>query len=289
MGLSSVFQTALSGISAGQVAVSVAANNLANLNTNGYKATRPNFAPQTPRTLSSGTAPSGTSGGTNPVQIGTGVQTVGTSGDFSQGTIAVSGDPLQIALEGEGFLVVQGPSGERSYTRNGGLRLNASKQLVTSSGERVLGYGVDDEFNVRSTEFVPLSVPLGVPAEAEDGSAATLDDYRIADDGRIIGRYSDGRSRTLGQLAVARFANPQGLRRHGGNQYSPGPNSGLAVVSAPGQGGLGVIRGGAVELSNADAGRSLIDMILAGHQIRSNVAVARTAGSLLDELTLLRR
>lgn len=289
MGLGSVMQTALSGISAAELAVGVIANNLANLQTAGFKASRPTFATQPPQTQSLGAAPSGSHGGSNPVQIGLGVQLAGTSVCFSQGSIAVSSDPLNLALQGDGLFILEGSPGEQLYTRDGRFGLNAAGQLVSSGGSRVLGLGVDQNFQLQTGRLTPLEIPLGKQAQAADGSAATLTGFSINTDGRLIGQFSDGVTRDLGQIQLARFANPSGLTQQGGNSFAAGPNSGPAVEGSPGEAGNAQIMAGATELSNTDTGQELIGLFRASVALRAGVAVIRTADAMLDDLTHLPR
>ena len=289
MGLGSVMQTALSGISAARLAVRVIANNLANSQTAGFKASRPTFATQTPQTQSLGTAPSGSGGGTNPVQIGSGVRAAETSVRFTQGSIAVNSDPFSLALQGDGLFILEGSESGQLYTRDGQFGLNAAGELVSSSGRRVLGFGVDEDFQLQTGGLTPLEIPLGRQARAADGSAATLTGFNINTDGRIIGEFSDGQTRDLGQIRVARFANPSGLIQQGGNTFAAGPNSGPAAVGNPGEAGAAEIVAGATELSNTDIGQELIGLLRASVAFRANIMVIGTADAMLGELMSLRR
>jgi flagellar hook protein FlgE len=289
MSLASVLQTATSGMSAATFALDVASNNLANSRTNGFKQSRPVFTTQPSSMRSIGTAPSTSNGGTNPIQSGNGVRVASVTTDFSQGSLAISSDPLDIALQGAGLFIVEGPSGERSYTRSGEFQLNASDELITASGERVLGYGVDENFQVDDSQLQPLTIQLGSPAEGADGSAATLTGFSIASDGRIHGEFSDGTRRDLGQVRIARFGNPTGLQARGGNLFQPGPNSGLPVESNPGDAGSATLVASAVETSNTDIGRNLVEVLLASKMFGANAAVFGAADQMLDDLLNLRR
>lgn len=289
MGLGSVTQTAVSGVSAAQMAVQVIANNLANSQTVGFKASRPSFATQPAQTVSLGAAPSGANGGTNPIQIGTGVRTAAISVNFAQGTIAVTSEPLSLALQGDGLFILEGPSGGQLYTRDGRFSLNAAGELVSSGGRQVLGHGVDGSFRLRTDRLRPLRIPPGMQARAADGSAATLTGFSINADGRIVGEFSDGQTRHLGQIRLARFANPSGLTQQGGNTLAAGPNSGPPVEGSPGRSGAAEIVAGATELSNTDIGQELVGLFQASVAFRASVAVIGTADAMLDELMNLRR
>jgi flagellar hook protein FlgE len=161
MGLASAMTTALTGMQAAETQVDVAGNNLANSQTVGFKASEAIFATQFLRTQSLGSAPTDTNGGTNPRQVGLGTRVAEISPDFTQGTIELSSSPSDLAIQGEGFFIVQSSEGEQLYTRNGVFKLNAENELVTTTGERVLGFGVDEDFEIQQTGIAPLEIPLG--------------------------------------------------------------------------------------------------------------------------------
>src|SRR5262245_45870443 len=161
MGLASSLTTALTGMQAAEAQIDVVGNNLANSQTVGFKESDAIFATQFLRTQSLGSPPSDTSGGTNPRQIGLGMRVAEIRPDFTQGTISISSTPSDLAIQGNGFFIVQGSDGERLYTRNGIFKTNADNELVTSTGERVLGFGVNDDFEIQQTTLAPLTIPLG--------------------------------------------------------------------------------------------------------------------------------
>src|SRR2546430_638442 len=158
MGLSSVMQTALSGMSAATTIIDVTADNLANAETPGFKAGTVQFATLSPLTESFGAPITAGNAGANPIQIGRGVQVAGTGRDFSQGPIVTSDQPALLALEGEGLFILQGPDGGRRYTRDGQFSLNADGELVTANGDRLLGFGVDSQGNIDRTHLTPLTI-----------------------------------------------------------------------------------------------------------------------------------
>jgi flagellar hook protein FlgE len=158
--------TALTGLQAAETTIDVVGNNVANSNTVGFKESNVLFATQFLQTQSIGSAPSDTRGGTNPRQIGLGTKVAAINPDFTQGTVEISANPLDVAIQGDGFLMVQGSQGERLYTRNGQLQTNANNEVVTVTGNRVLGFTVDEEFNIVET-LVPLQIPLGAQTVAQ--------------------------------------------------------------------------------------------------------------------------
>jgi flagellar hook protein FlgE len=166
MGLQSAMTTALTGLQAAETTIDVVGNNVANSNTVGFKESNVLFATQFLQTQSIGSAPSDTRGGTNPRQIGLGTKVAAINPDFTQGTVEISANPLDVAIQGDGFLMVQGAQGERLYTRNGQLQTNANNEVVTVTGNRVLGYTVDEDFNIVEST-VPLEIPLGAQIVAQ--------------------------------------------------------------------------------------------------------------------------
>lgn len=176
MGLASSMNTALTGMSGAETQIDVVGNNLANSETVGFKASSVDFATQFSQTLSLGSSVTATNGGTNPKQTGLGVTVAAITADFSQGTISESSSSTDMAIEGNGFFVVQGTTaGSQYYTRNGEFTLNSANQLVTSSGNRVLGYTVDGNYNLVSTELTAITIPLGSATVAEATSNVYLE------------------------------------------------------------------------------------------------------------------
>jgi len=152
--------TGLSGLNANARNLDVIGNNIANVNTTAFKSSRMLFATQFSRTYSMGTEPSATFGGTNPTQTGLGVTIAGTQRDFSGGSISATGDARDLALEGDGFFMVR--RGDASfYTRAGAFRQNELNQLVSVTGERLQGYGIDENFNINEAVLGDLSIPVG--------------------------------------------------------------------------------------------------------------------------------
>ena len=160
MGLTSALNTALNGLSLNETSIDVLGNNIANAGTNGFKASNVLFTTQLARTLSVGSRPTAESGGSNPQQIGLGATTAAIAKDFSQGSVTNSTSPSDLAIQGDGFFILDGPEGD-VYSRNGNFSLNSASLLTNADGLRVQGYGVDNDFNVITTQLVDISVPLG--------------------------------------------------------------------------------------------------------------------------------
>lgn len=199
MGLASALSTALTGLNAAETTIDVVGNNLANSNTVGFKASQAAFATQFLQTKSLGSAPSDGSGGTNPRQVGLGTMVAAVTPNFGQGTIQISSNPTDMAIQGDGFFIVQGTNNERLYTRNGIFKLNSQSQLTTITGNRVLGYGVDDQFQIQTNQLVPLSIPLGAASVAKptanvflEGTLSPTGDLANAAENIRTGTLTDG-------------------------------------------------------------------------------------------------
>ncbi len=158
--------TGLSGLAANARRLDVIGNNIANINTVAFKSNRMVFAPTFSRNFSLGTGPSETAGGTNPGQIGLGVSIAGTQRAMTNGAITATGVPTDVAIEGDGFFIVK-EGQETFYTRAGAFLQNEQNDLVTITGARVMGYGVDDQFQIINSALVELNIPLGTQTVAE--------------------------------------------------------------------------------------------------------------------------
>ena len=158
--------TGLSGLQTHSAKLTVIGNNIANVNTTAFKSSRMLFSTQFSRTLSEGTQPGDSTGGSNPIQIGLGVGIGGTQRDFSTGSINATGDPNHLAIEGGGFFIVRARD-ETFYTRAGAFETNSLNELVTIAGERVQGYGVDGNFNIIEGPLGNLTIPIGTLSIAE--------------------------------------------------------------------------------------------------------------------------
>ncbi|MBN2293178.1 MAG: flagellar hook-basal body complex protein, partial [Pirellulales bacterium] len=161
MGLASALSTALTGLTAAETTIDVVGNNLANSNTVGFKSSDAAFASQFLQTMSLGSSPTDTSGGTNPRQTGLGTMVAEVTPNFNQGTVEISSNPLDMAIQGDGFFIAQGAGGENYYTRNGIFKLNSSNEITTITGNRVMGFGINDDFQIQRTQLVPLEIRLG--------------------------------------------------------------------------------------------------------------------------------
>ncbi len=162
--------TGLSGLNANARQLEVIGNNISNVNTTAFKSNRVLFAPALSRNLSLGTSPSDAAGGTNPGQVGLGVTIAGTQRNFNNGAISRTGVDTDLALEGDGFFIVN-RGDEQFFTRSGAFQLNSNNELVTISGERVQGFSVDDQFQIIEGAVETLNIPVGSLTLAEATSS----------------------------------------------------------------------------------------------------------------------
>lgn len=165
--------TGLSGLNANSKNIDVIGNNVANVNTTAYKSSRMLFSTAMSRTISEGSQPGDTVGGTNPFQIGYGVNIAGTQRNFNTGVTSATGDGRDLSIDGGGFFAVT-KGQETLYTRAGAFRPNAEQELVTISGERLQGYNVDSGYNIVSGLLTPVKVPVGELKIAQATTRATF-------------------------------------------------------------------------------------------------------------------
>lgn len=398
----SAFSIPLSGLAGSSDALNVIANNLANLNTDGYKDENLSFSDLYNQML-------GVSGNGDPIQVGSGIQVAGETANFSNGTVNETGIASNMALQGNGFFVVEGSNNQMSYTRDGSFGVNSDGQLVTANGQLVMGYpavngtistssalapitvnqaenipavatssfsmdtNLDASAAVGATYSSPITVydslgnshvltatytntgantwsySLTLPAAdtgatgtsttvstgtmtfnssgqltspsgpitginitgladgaapmnltwnlTNNGSATitqqdatsatsatqqngygvgTLTGYSVLSDGTVEGQFSNDQTMALGKVAVAGFANVQGLTQLGGDDYQATFASGAAVVGQAGAGGNGTITGGAVEESNVNLSAEFSNMIVAQQNYEANAKALTT-------------
>jgi flagellar hook protein FlgE len=396
----------VSGLRNHQVRMDVIGNNIANVNTVGFKASRVNFAEMLSQTIRGAQAPSEARGGTNAVQVGLGVQVGSVDTLFTQGNLQYTGNLTDLAIQGDGFLVV-GDGLRQFYTRDGAIVLDSQGALVhASSGMRLMGWPADAAGAVDTAgPLAPLTIPVGsqipprattlaqfggnlnagaavgerwtttvtvfdslgnplellvefektgtnawdwtaryqgsdvgtgvvtfldsgvvdtggtaslsfdpgtgaaplgltldfaaltqyggastVALRSQDGYATgSLESFSIDGNGVITGLYSNGRTQTIGQVALVLFTNPGGLMKAGSNLYAESSNSGPAAVGEAGTGGRGSLTAGALEMSNVDLAQEFTNMITAQRGFQANARVITTSDELLQELISLRR
>ena len=203
MGLASALSTALTGLTTAETKIDVVGNNLANSQTVGFKESEVVVTSQFLQTLNLGSAPSSSTGGTNPRQIGMGARVNEISPTFTQGTVQTSSSPTDLALQGDGFFIVQGASGEPLYTRAGVFRTNQANELITTNGERLLGYSVDEDFQLDESALTSIQIPVGSVRVAEATQNVTLEGV-LPPSGDIANTGSVSDSGIFGDASVPR-------------------------------------------------------------------------------------
>lgn len=252
---------AASGMAAQQLQTDLVANNLANVNTVGYKASRAEFQDLLYQELGRGTAATG------PMLLGNGVRMVATQRSHAPGTLTKTGDPLHAAIQGAGFYRVLRPDGSEGYTRDGSFSLNGLGELTTAAGLKVL-----------SAEGEPITIPTGA-TEIEITEAGVISYLDPETNERV----------DAARLGLARFANPAGLRALGGNLYAATEASGTATNGVPGEDGLGTLAHRFLENSNVEVVTEMVNLITAQRTYELNSRALQSADSMLEIVNRLRR
>ncbi|TAL89954.1 MAG: flagellar basal-body rod protein FlgG [Rhodanobacter sp.] len=251
---------AKTGLDAQQTRMDVISNNLANANTTGFKSARAEFQDlvyqnlRQPggQTTEQTQSPSG-------LMLGTGVRVVGSEKLFTQGNIEQTGNSLDVAVQGRGFLQVTMPDGTIAYTRDGSLHMDQNGQIVTANG-----YALDPA--------------LSVPANAQS--------ITIGSDGTVsVSLPGQAATQQVGTVQLADFINPAGLQPNGDNLYLETASSGSPQIGQPGLNGLGTLAQGALESSNVNVVEQMVDMIETQRTYEMNSKAVSAADSMLQFLT----
>lgn len=276
----------ISGLRVNQVALDVTGNNIANANTVGFKSSSTVFQDTLSQMLTASSGANAARGGTNPIQVGLGVQVAGTALNLTQGSTQTTGRATDLMIQGDGMFVVE-KNGEQLYTRAGSFTFDEAGSLVTPTGARVQGYALDAAGNptgglvdvtLDTAGLVP-PLPAGV----------TMTSYTIGGDGKLRGVFSDNSQRDMAQLSIATFANPMGLDKVGETAFRASANSGQPQLGVPGQGMAGDVVGGAVEMSNVDLAAEFTNLILAQRGFQASSRVITTSDQVLEDLVNIKR
>jgi flagellar hook protein FlgE len=268
----------ISGLRSHQTMLDVTGNNIANVNTTGFKASATQFQDTLSQLTRGAGAPQEALGGTNPAQVGLGVQVAGVITNFSQGSTQATGRSTDMMISGDGFFITR-TGGETLYTRAGAFSTDADGRLVTPDGSRVQGWPAADG-------VVQQGAPVG---DLQMPAAGALESFSVGPDGTLIGSFSDGTRQPLGRVALAAFVNPAGLEKAGGSAYRASANSGEAVIGAANENGLGSMSSGALEMSNVDLSQEFTNLIVAQRGFQANARIITTSDEVLQELTNLKR
>ena len=224
------------GLDAQQMRMTVISNNLANVNTTGFKRDRAVFEDLLYQNIRQ---PGGTTGGDNAaptgLMLGTGVRIVSTEKLHTQGSMIQTKNALDVAVQGEGMFQVLQPDGTMAYTRDGSFKMSVNRELVTANGE-------------------PLQPSIVIPQDAESIS--------IGEDGVVtVQPYGNAQETTVGQIQLARFVNYAGIEPAGRNLYRETAASGQALVVNPTEDGAGALAQGALEAANVNVVEEMVNMI----------------------------
>ncbi|MFO1282273.1 MAG: flagellar basal-body rod protein FlgG [Burkholderiales bacterium] len=253
---------AKTGLDAQQTQLDVISNNLANVGTTGFKRSRAVFEDLLYQTVRQpGASSSQQTQLPTGLQIGTGVRPVATERIHTQGNLQQTGNPLDLAIRGQGFFQVSMPDGTLAYTRDGSLHTDAQGQLVTSGG-------------------YPVSPAITIPANAQSIS--------IGRDGVVtVTQPGQAAPTQVGTLQLANFINAAGLEARGENLLVETASSGAPTTNTPGSNGAGLISQGYVETSNVNVVEELVNMIQTQRAYEINSKAVQTTDQMLQRLSQL--
>jgi flagellar basal-body rod protein FlgG len=255
---------AATGMSAQQMRVETISNNLANMSTTGYNARRAEFADLHYQQMARAGSVNASDGTVLPtgVQLGLGVRPAAVSLHLQQGSLSATQGDLDVAIDGQGYLEVTLPSGQTAYTRDGGLKRTGDGLIVTSEG-----FAVGPE--------------ITIPSDARSIS--------INSDGEVYAYFDDAaEGQLLGQFTLTGFTNSKGLEAIGSNMFLETEASGPALVSSPGEDGLGTLRQGYLEDSSVDAVREITELIEAQRGYEMNAKVISAVDQMMSATTQVR-
>jgi flagellar hook protein FlgE len=290
---------AISGLDANQAMLNDTASDLANVNTVGYKASSVTFAESLTQVMHGASGPTATNGGSNPVQIGLGVEVSATRNEMTEGSFQTTNNPLDVAIEGTGFLRVgagappakepytTGLPAKVSYTRAGDLTTNSQGFLTTEAGEYVIGRNAVATETEAGTTYAAgkeesyIHIPPGSSnvSIGPDGSVAYTDENPAS--------KTYQQRVTAGYLSLATFPNEAGLERIGGSLWGETANSGAPILGTPNTPGFGSTIGGELEMSNVDLATEMTNMITAERGYQANSRVISTANEMLGTLVTM--
>jgi flagellar basal-body rod protein FlgG len=248
---------AKTGLDAQQTQMTVTANNLANVATTGFKASRGVFEDLLYQNVTQvGSNTSQTTQSPTGLQLGTGVKVVATETINTQGSLNQTGNSLDLAIQGRGYFQVLLPSGQLAYTRDGSFQVTNTGQMVTAQG-----YQVQPSVTIPTgTQSITIGTDGTVSVQLAGQSAPT----------------------TVGTIQLADFINPAGLQALGGNLFSESASSGTATTGTPGVSGLGTLQQGALESSNVNVVEEMVNMIQVQRAYEMNSKAVQTCDQMLQ-------
>lgn len=255
--------TAATGMKAQQTQMDVAANNIANVSTTGFKKARAEFEDLMYHTQVEPGAPTGQSSiSPTGVQVGLGVKTAAVGKDFEQGSPKMTSNPFDLEIQGNGFFPVQTPNGQIAYTRDGSFKRGPDGRLQDKNG------------NVLQPEIT-------FPANATGVEVGSSGQVQVIIENNI-------QPQSIGQIQLVNFVNPAGLKSLGQNLFSPTNSSGLPQQGNPGQNGMGTIAQGQLESSNVNIVDEMVGMITTQRAYETNSKVIQASDQMLQAINSLR-
>jgi flagellar hook protein FlgE len=289
---------AISGLKNHQTMLDVTANDIANVNTIGYKSARTTFKDSLSQLQRGSAAPTGTQGGANPAQVGLGVQLSSIDNLMTGGAFQSTGNVLDVGIQGEGFFTLAPDAtqansatgaGIRQYTRAGNFTTNSQGALVTQDGFFVVGYPANvttPVTNASPTTTIQIPAKSSNLSIGQDGSVSYIDQDAAHVAPATPATF--GQRVVAGYLQISKFANQAGLERNSGNRWVESSASGNAQHNVPG-GDYGLTVSGVVEMSNVDLSQSFTQMITAQRGFQANSRVISTSDEMLQDLVNLKR
>jgi flagellar basal-body rod protein FlgG len=256
--------TAATGMQAQQINIDTIANNIANVNTTGFKQGRAEFQDLLYQNIRpAGTASSSSTTFPVGLQLGLGTRPVATDRIYSQGDMKATQNPMDLVIEGKGFFQVRLPNGELAYTRDGSFHRNSDGILSTADG-----YALEPQ--------------ITIPAD--------VGDITIGKDGTVsVTTAASSTAQQVGTVQLANFQNPSGLNALGGNLFQASTASGEAITGNPGENGLGSVMQGFLEQSNVSVVEEMVNMIVAQRAYEVNSKTVRVADDMLSQINNLVR
>lgn len=272
----------VSGLKNHQTRLDVIGNNIANVNTVGFKSSRVVFQDLYSQTIGSGSGANGTAiGGENSSQVGLGSSLSAIDVLHTRGATQYTGAPLDLSIEGDGYFIVSA-GGSEYFTRAGNFALDDEYNLVNAEGYFVQGYSLADP------PTIPPSIDYGTMGNIRLSNAYY--DIAVDQNGAIWGLdVSTNDKVQIGQLQLATFSNSSGLDKVGGSLYVAGANSGTATYANPGQSGAGLLSVNALEMSNVDLAQEFTEMIVTQRGFQACSRIITTTDQILEELVNMKR
>lgn len=315
----------ISGLRNFQTKLDVIGNNIANVNTHGFKKSRVIFKDLISQTQSGASGATATRGGVNPKQVGLGAQMAAIDTMHGGGSMQSTGNVLDLGIEGDGFFMVADVNGETRdetgaittedpaftgivYTRAGNFYMDNDGYLVNADGKYLVGVRADElvfqkeDDGVLAEEAPNVSGDEGAnlfndeqnlaPGEGTVGPIripTTAESMSIGQDGKVTYVDLNGKLQYAGQIIMSKFPNPGGLNKVGGNYYQPTANSGNPYAQTATVAGMGTVQSGFLEMSNVDLSEEFTEMIVAQRGFQANTRIITTSDEILQELVNLKR